>query len=374
MASLARRNLFHDKVRFAVTLAGIVFSVVLTSIQLGLFIGFTTATSNIIDNSRADLWVASKDLTHIENGLPFSERKLYQVLATPGVESAQKQIIQFGSWKRPNGAVESITLVGFNPDGVMGGPWNIVSGSIQDLKTADTVLIDELYRDKLGVTHLGQTVEIGGYRARVVGFTRNIRTFTTAPPVFSSFKNAQNYGGLKEEQTAYILVKALPGIDLTELKEELMARLKDVDVYTTAEFSRKQKFYWMFGTGAGFTVLIAALLGLLVGVVVVAQTIYAATVDHIREYGTLKAMGGSNGYLYRVIIKQATISGLIGYAIGMAISLIPIYLSQRGTTAIILPWQMGFGLLGLTLLMCIGASMVSINKVTQIDPAMVFKG
>ncbi|MCI0454069.1 MAG: ABC transporter permease [Candidatus Dadabacteria bacterium] len=374
MASLARRNLFHDKVRFAVTLTGIVFSVVLTSIQLGLFIGFTTATSNIIDNSRADLWVTSKELTHIENGLPFSERKLYQVLATPGVESAQKQIIQFGSWKRSNGAVESITLVGFNLDGVMGGPWNIISGSIQNLKTADAIIIDELYRDKLGVTHLGQTVEIGGYRARVVGFTRNIRTFTTAPPVFSSFKNAQNYGGLREDQTVYILVKARAGVDIKELKKELISRLRDVDVYTTAEFSRKQKFYWMFGTGAGFTVLIAALLGFLVGVVVVAQTLYAATVDHIREYGTLKAMGASNGYLYRVIIKQATISGLIGYAVGMAISLIPIYISQRGTTAIILPWQMGFGLLVLTLLMCIGASLVSINKVTQIDPAMVFKG
>ena len=83
MASLAQRNLFHDKVRFGVTLTGIVFSVILTSIQLGLFEGFSVATADIIAHSRADLWITSKDLTHIENGVPFSERKLYQILAIP---------------------------------------------------------------------------------------------------------------------------------------------------------------------------------------------------------------------------------------------------------------------------------------------------
>ena len=130
----------------------------------------------------------------------------------------------------------------------------------------------------------------------------------------------------------------------------------------------------MFGTGAGVTVLIAAALGLLVGIVVVAQTIYASTMDHIREYGTLKAMGASNGYLYRVIIKQAAISGLIGYVIGMSMSLFVSRASMQGTTAIILPPLIIAALLVLTLLMCIGASLVSINKVTRLDPAMVFRG
>jgi putative ABC transport system permease protein len=130
----------------------------------------------------------------------------------------------------------------------------------------------------------------------------------------------------------------------------------------------------MFGTGAGITVLIAAFLGLLVGVVVVAQTIYSATVDHIREYGTLKAMGASNFYLYRVIITQAFLSGLIGYAVGMSVALIVSYISLQGTTAIILPKELIGGLFVLTILMCISASVVSINKVTRIDPAMVFKG
>lgn len=374
MPSLARRNLFHDKVRFAVTLTGIVFSVVLSSIQLGLFVGFTRATSDIITKSNADLWIKSAGVPNMENGAPMSERKLYQVLGVEGVERAEKQIIQFGDWKKPNGAVEGCLLVGFDIRQEMGAPWNLVSGSIADLEQPDAVIVDELYQEKLGVTEIGQTVEIRGRRARIVGLTRGIRSFTTSPPVFTSFKNAQNYFGLREDQTIYILVRAAQGIAPEELKMRIANRVSDVDVLTRDEWAQVQSDYWMFGTGAGITVLIAAGLGLLVGVVVVAQTIYAATVDHIREYGTLKAMGATNAYIYKVIIKQAAISGVIGYAIGMTIALIVAHISQQGTTAIIVPPALVVGLFALTMLMCVSASVVSINKVTRIDPAMVFKG
>ncbi len=374
MASLAIRNLLHDRVRLTVTLVGIVFSVVLTSVQLGLFFGFMRATSDLIDHSNADLWVLSKGVTHLETAVPFSETKYYQVMAAPGVARVEKHMAGFGQWKKPNGAQEGILLVGYNLDSEMGAPWNLVEGNLAELKEPDAVIIDRLYQKKLGVTQLGQVVEIRGYRARVVGFTNGIRTFTTSPAVFTSFKNSQNYAGLREDQTMYLLVKAAPGADLQAVKREIESRVQEVDVYTAAEFSRKQAAYWLFGTGAGVTVLIAAGLGLLVGIVVVAQTIYASTMDHIREYGTLKAMGASNGYIYRVIIKQATISGLIGYAIGMSVSLVVSQGSLQGTTAIILPGAAIAGLLGLTMLMCIGASMVSINKITRIDPAMVFKG
>jgi putative ABC transport system permease protein len=374
MASLAVKNLLHDKVRLIVTLTGIVFSVVLTAIQLGLFAGFVNATSDVVNFSRADLWVTSKDVPNLENGVAFSERKLNQVRALPGVEEAQKQMVTFGQWKLPSGAEEGCLLIGFNPDSELGAPWKLTQGSAKDLEQPDAVIIDELYQKKLGVTQLGQVAEIRGHRARVVGFTRGIRTFTTSPPVFTSFKNAQNYFGLREDQTMYLLIKAAPNADLQQLKEQIKQNVKDVDVYTTPEFSQKQANYWMFGTGAGVTVLIAAALGLLVGIVVVAQTIYAATVDHIREYGTLKAMGATNAYIYRVIIKQAAMSGIVGYALGIAISLTAAYISQQGTTAIIISPQLAAALFALTMVMCVGASVVSINKVMTIDPAMVFKG
>ncbi len=374
MASIALKNLVYDKVRLSVTLVGIVFSVILSSVQLGLFVGFQTATADVIVHSNADIWITSKNLSNIEDGVPLSEKKLYQVLATPGVKNATKQIVQFGSWKKLNGADTGVMLVGFDLDDTMGAPWNLTQGSIADLRQPNAIIVDELYREKLGVSDIGQTIEIRGHQAKVVGFTRGIRTFTTSPTVFTDFKNAQNYFGLREDQTLYILVRAAEAVDLQKLKSDLQMNLKDVDVHTREELTKKQRDYWMFGTGAGITVLIAAGLGLLVGVVVVAQTIYSATVDHLKEYGTLKAMGATNFYLYRVIIAQAVTSGIIGYIVGMSASLLISYISLQGTTAIILPPLLVVALFGLTMLMCVVASMVSINKVTRIDPAMVFKG
>ncbi|NBO66082.1 MAG: FtsX-like permease family protein [Acidobacteria bacterium] len=171
-----------------------------------------------------------------------------------------------------------------------------------------------------------------------------------------------------------MLVRVAAGADLELVRQSLQARLAFVEVMTRAAFARKQAFYWMFETGAGISVLIAALLGLVVGVVVVAQTIYASTMDHLREFGTLKAMGASNGYLYGVIIRQALISGTIGYVIGILISLAVSETSLNTTTAIIIPWWLLLVLFVITQLMCVGASMVSINKVTRLDPAMIFKG
>lgn len=373
MSRLAVRNLLHDRIRLAITLTGVVFAVVLITVQTGLFMGFRKATSDIIDHSQSDLWIGAKDVPYVEGGMMFSERKRYQALATPGVRSVEKYIVQFASWLTPTGAKEGVLIVGFNTRTGIGGPWNIVEGRIEDLAAADAVIIDRVYQKKLGVKRLGQVVEITGRRARVVAFTQGIRSFTTMPPVFTSFKNALNYSRYNEEQTSFLLVHG-DGTDEQTLKQRLKTRLQDVDVFTTEEFSRRTRNYWLFQTGAGTSVLIAAALGLIVGVVVVAQTIYAATLDHIREYGTLKAIGANNGYLYRVILQQAAISAVVGYAVGMSIALTLAHLSRNSSITLILPASVVAGMFGLTLLMCASASLVSISKITKLDPAMVFKG
>lgn len=374
MPPLAQRNLFHDKVRLAVTLTGIVFSVVLIVVQLGLFLGFTTATSNLIDHSGADLWITSKNVPYVEQGVAFSERKLNQTRAVPGVVDAQKIIARWTQWKRHDGGEESVQIVGLNVDDILERPWNLVEGHVEDLKSPDAIILDELYKQKLGVTRVGEVFEIGGHRARVVGFTRGIRSFTTSPYVFTTFKNAQSYTGMREDQTLFILVKVAPGAKIEDVRRGILAAVKDVEVYTTAQFSHMTTFYWMFTTGAGVAVLIAAVLGLVVGFVVVAQTIYATTMDHVREYGTLKAMGAPNGYIYKVIMKQAAVSAVIGYGLGMIVSVFVVRASQEGGAAIMMPMPMAVSMFFVTLVMCVGAALVSINKVTRIDPAMVFKG
>jgi putative ABC transport system permease protein len=374
MVALARRNLLHDRVRLVVTLTGIVFAVVLSAIQLGLFVGFQRATSDVIAHAGADLWVKATGVTHLETAVTFSERKLYDLLATPGIAAAQKHIVRFGQWKRPDGGQESVLLIGVDPSGPMGQPWQLVAGSARALREPDAVIVDELYLSKLGIRGVGDTAEIGGHRARVVGLTRGIRTFTTSPPVFASFKHAQEFGPVAADQTTYLLARLAPGADAAAVAARVRASTTNVDVVLADEWRSAQERYWMFGTGAGITVLIAAALGLLVGVVVVAQTIYAATVDHIREYGTLKAMGATNAYLYRVILQQAALSAVAGYGIGIAVAFAASRASLSGTTAIIVEVPLATALFVLTLVMCLAASVVSINKVTRLDPAMVFKG
>lgn len=376
MALLARRNLFHDRVRFVVTLTGIVFALVLIIIQFGLFLGFTTTTSNNIDHSNADLWIVFHGVGYFDTSRAFSERKFYQVLGTPGVQQAEKYMQGFANWKRPDGRMENIQIIGFRPGSGLGEPWNISEGHVDDAKQEDAVLVDDLYKEKLGVSRIGDRVEIGRRRARIVGFTHGIRSFTTSPFVYTAFKNSENYTNpvSKEGDLSYILVKAAPGTTPGELRKRLSERVTDVDIYTREEFSERTRFYWMFTTGAGLAVLTAALMGLIVGVAVVAQTIYAATMDHIREYGTLKAMGATNRYLYRVLIEQAVWSAVLGYGLAMVVAHFVVQASESGGAVILMPLSMKIGMLFLAVLMCIAAALVSINKVTRLDPAMVFKG
>lgn len=374
MPPLARRNLFHDKVRLTVTLTGIVFAVVLIVVELGLFVGFTETTSTLIDHSGADLWVTSKHVPYIELGVPFSERKLYQVRAVPGVADAQKIIVRWTDWKRPDGRQESVQVVGLNPDAPLARPWNLVEGDVEDLKKPDAIIMDEIYKQKLGVTGRGEIFELRRHRARIVGFTRGIRSFTTSPYVFTTFKNAQDYTSIADDQTMFILVRTARGTSINQVRQGILSSVKDVDVFTSQEFSRMTQFYWMFTTGAGVAVLLAAVLGLVVGFVVVAQTIYATTMDHLREFGTLKAMGAPNSYVYKVILTQAAMSAVIGYVLGMAVSAFVVHASQKGGAAILLPTPMAIAMFFLTLVMCTGAALVSINRVTRLDPAMVFKG
>ena len=376
MASLAIKNLFHEKVRLVVTLTGIVFSVILTAVQLGIFQGFIAASTDIVGKSNADLWIVSQNVTHVEQGVEFSERNLYKVREVEGVGRAEKQIVSLGAqMKKSDGSDEGITLVGSDLDGGMGGAWNVVEGDTADLKKPDAIFVDQLYAEnKLGITKIGQTVEINKRRARVAGFTRGIRIFTSQPAVFTSFKNAQSFLNMREDETLYIVVKAKDGKDLTDLKNEIAAKLENVEVLTRSELVYRQGLYWVIGTGAGITVLVAAFLAIVVGVIIVAQTIYSATVDHIREYGTLKAMGATNFYLYKIIITQAVTSGLISFVIGIAASLVISRISYEGTLAIIVNWQLILALFALTILMCCGSSVVAIRKATTIDPAMVFKG
>jgi putative ABC transport system permease protein len=146
-----------------------------------------------------------------------------------------------------------------------------------------------------------------------------------------------------------------------------------VDVFTAPQLSHATQTYWLFTTGAGMALVIGALLGLLVGIVVVAQTLYATTVDRLPEYATLRAMGASNRYLQAIIIQQAVISAGLGYATGIGLAWLVTYAARDGSAALLMPWQLASSLGVVTVAMCVAAALLSIRKVMTICPTSVFR-
>lgn len=370
---IAWRNLAHDRVRLIVTLVGIVFSVVLMGMQAGLLLGFSQTTTGLIDHAKADLWMVPKGTLDVDLGTALDERRRFQALAVAGIRRAEPYLINFGRWKKPSGGVESIQLVGTPLDTELAGPWNLDVGQLEDLKKPDAVIIDRLYQKKLGVQAVGDTVEINGRRAKVVGFTKGVRTFTQSPYVFTSLSNARIYSGLPVTTAGYVLLSLLPGVDPQEVEAAIEARIPDVEVYAAKTFAKSSSDYWLYTTGAGFSLIISAILGLVVGIVIVAQTLYASTIDRLPEYATLKAMGAPSSYLYRIIVTQAGIAAGIGYTIGIVVVKVLVLGSAQASAAPVLPLWLALGLGALTLAMCVGAAVISIRKVMAIDPVGVFR-
>ena len=370
---LAWRNLAHDRSRFVVTLVGIVFAVVLIAMQIGLFLGFSDATTVIVRHTHADFWVVARGAQNFEISLPMKERELYLTRSVPGVAQAERLLVQFVPWKKPGGGDESIILVGFDLNSGLAGPWNLVAGRLEDLRQPDGVMVDRVYMEKLGIASTGTDLEINGMRARVVGFTQGIRSFTTSPWVFASFRTAQGFSRLAEDESNYVIGTFAPGADPVAVRATLAQALPRSDVYLSADFAARTRDYWMFTTGAGASVLVSALLGLLVGSVIVAQVLYATTVDHLTEFGTLSAMGAPRDFIYKVILGQAAISATLGHVPGIALALLLAEASALSAAVVLVPWELAIGLYGVTLAMCMLASLISIRKAMGIDPAMVFQ-
>ena len=274
---------------------------------------------------------------------------------------------------RSDGGTESVAMVGINPYRPIGGPWKLVEGRVEDLQQQDGVIIERLYAKKLGVAHIGDTAEIARQRVRVVGITEGIRTFTQSPYLFTSYRNAQRYTLRDDTRTTYVLIKLEPGADPAAVRTALKRRLGEVDVWQRGDFEWQTVKYWLVTTGAGSALLMAAVLGLVVGVVIVGQTLYASTVDRIDEYATLRAMGAPRRYLYAIIMKQATISAFLGYITGMATTTLLVIGSRHSPIAISLPPWTLLLLAGLTLGMCLLGAVISIRRVMHIDPTSVFR-
>jgi putative ABC transport system permease protein len=371
---IAYRNLFHDRMSLIVTLVGIVFSVVLVAIEVGLYKGSENKIATVLDKTDADLWIVPFGTKSFDDPSLLIGHEKYAALSTPGVAYAEDMIVSFSSWRKPEGGKKSFILVGL--DWPNGGtrPWNIDEGEIEDIELPNAVAVDRSYFKDLGIEGKGDYAEINSQRVQVTAVTKSIRSFTTLPYTFTPIATARRLTGASSSQATYVLVRLEPGADAEAIRSELQERMEGAEVLTHDEFRSRSIRYWMFSTGAGLALITGMVLGAIVGVVIVAQTLYASTKDHLNEFATLRALGASASYIHAVIMIQAILSAVLGYAAGMLLAMLAIYrLSVRvPTLTIVMTPKIAAYLFALTLGMCIFAAITAIRKVTRIDPAGVF--
>lgn len=373
---LAIKTMFHEKMRFLITLMGITFSTILVLTQVGIYLGMMSNATAIIRNTPVDIWVASKNIQNFDFANPIPEERINKVRAIPEVESADKLIMTWGFIKLQNGGKEQVQIVGYNPDTGVGAPWNIIFGDITDVKGGRYMILDKTSEQRLGRLEVNSVWELSDKRFKLVGLSNGIKSFTTSPIVFMSYNQASIMasGPVQEGQTSFVVAKLKDKSKANKVAETLRALLKDNDVFTKDEFVWKTVMYWTVQTGIGLGFFLTAILGLVVGGSIVGQTIYANTMEHLKEFGTLKALGARNSDIYKVIFSQAGINAILGYIIGALFiaatrggiekSGVPIYLDMR----IVIGF---FFVISFT---CLLSAFFSVRKVRTIEPAMVFKG
>ena len=373
MVSLARKNLFHDRLRFVITVAGVAFAVTLVLVQVGLFMGILDKSTVTIRHAAADLWITSRNTPNVDFARSFPETAVLRARSTPGVARADNLIVSFMNIQLPTGALEGALVYALEDFAAWNLPWRVPEGSAADLRRGYALLIDRSAALRYGPFAVGEQREILGRRFRIVGTTEEAASFTTTPIVFMDYRNAQELQETLRGSTTYVLVKLARGADPLAVQAELRRRLPYNDVLTRDEWARQSRDYWVRSTGLGMSIGVTVFLGILVGIVIVAQTLYTSAVEHIKEFGTVKAIGGSNLAIYRILGEQALIAAVIGFALGALLS----YAARPLMAAIHLNVLLSPGFSAVvfagTLLMCLGAALFSFRRVSAIDPALVFR-
>ena len=375
---VAIKALLADRGKLLTSLSGVIFSVVLVNLQGGLLLGMIQKASLLVDFGRADIWVGHRHTTNVDMGTYIPERWIHRIRGVWGVERAEPYLVMFGQVLMRDGRFENTVIIGSAPASLMGNAWIMADGDSRAIRVPDGILVDVFDAARLGNCRIGDLLELNNRRAKVVGMTRGIVSFTTNPYLFTTLERARKtYGansGVPRDQCSYFLVKAKPGVDIPDLCARIRARVPELDVYDRQTYSWICMDFWLTRTGIGISFGLAAFLGLLVGLAVVAQTLYASVTERIKEFGTLKAMGASDRCVARFILAQALGNAALGSVVGLLISLLIARTMSSARAPIVLTVPISAASVLLVVLVCVVAAWVPYWRIRRIDPASVLRG
>ncbi len=374
MARVGLRMALHDRMKFTAALIGVVFAVLLSNQQAATFLAIVNRNVMVVDaNPDVDIWITPPQTEILQPGKLLSQAPLDQARGMPGVAWAEPILIGGATISRPEGGSEQAVLIGTRGPAWRGGPFNVVAGSRDALAEPDSMIFEDSDREKFGGLNLGSVREVNGRRIKVVGFTWGLVPFGPSSYAFADFDLARELMHTDADQSSVILVGVKPGVDRALVARELQKRMGTEQVSTSDEFRRTLVDYMLTKTPIGVVLGSSTVIGLLVGFVMVALTMFSAVLDNLREFGTLKALGATTLDLVGLLWAQAIVYGLLGAVVGSVLVGRVAVATRSAQIAMQLPPELLLATAGIAVLLCLVTSSVAVLRVRSIEPAMVFR-
>ncbi|QDU21483.1 ABC transporter permease [Urbifossiella limnaea] len=380
---VALKMLTGDRTKYFGIVFGVSFAALLMAQQSAIFCGLMrNTTSQIRDIQGADLWVMDKNVQFIDDVKPLSENDLYRVRGVPGVKWAVRLYKGLGRARLTDGNFQQVIILGLDNATLVGAPppWRVLHGSVEDLRRPDAVFIDEfgwryLFGDEPFVPG-AKTLELNDRRAVIVGVCECSPTFQTFPILYCTYSQALQFIPQERKTLSFVLAKAEDGVSPQEVGQRIEAQTghkaltDDAFVWTTIG-------YYLKRTGIPINFGITVALGFVVGCAIAGQTFYLFTIENLKQFGALKAMGVGNLRLVGMILLQAAVVGVIGYGIGVGGAALFGYVFERvvktAPPAFYFPWQ----ILALTAVavavIVTAAALVSMRRVLFLEAGVVFR-
>jgi len=374
-------QLKHKPLRLLVALSGIAFAVLLIMMQLGFRSALFESAVRFHERLDYDIALFSPDSVFIVRPQPFSIRRLYQTLAFDGVEDVTPVYIFPSVWKNPwNNLRRSIQTIGVNPDKLFLDRDDYRQLSPL-LKQQDVLLFDRAGRPEYGpvaaTIDAGKAVvtEVNNREIEVVGLFKMGTSFGIDGTIITSDDNwLRLFPGRPRNEIQLGLIRLQDGVNPDFVRDALAEYLPDdVLVMTRQQFVQREKDYWSGATPIGYIFAFGAIMGFVVGAIIVYQILFADVSEHLNEYGTLRAMGYKNSFVSGIVLQQAAILAVLGYLPGLAIvywlydqaaeaTNLPLYITLERALIVFL----------MTLAMCAFSGLLAARKVRRLDPADVF--
>src|SRR5215467_12586593 len=381
MSFVALRMLTHDRAKYLGLIFAIAFSTFLLENQTSIFASIMKRTSNLIlDVTDADIWVMDNKTQYVDEVRALTDNDLYRVRGVPGVRWAVRLFKGQPRAKAPDGRFRVTILMGVDDASLAGAPEKrkMILGSVESLRDPDAVIID------LAGYHfffpgqpleLGKTFEMNDHRAKVVGVVDASAPFTTFPIFYSRYSDALNFVGQERKMLSFVLVKADSTVSLNELCGRIRAAT-GLQAMASDQFGWMTIWYYIRNTGLPINFGLTVAVALIVGTVVAGQTFYIFTIENLKQFGALKAIGTTNVRIIGMILLQALLVGVIGYALGMGLtaSFFTVFERQEATRGIFLLWEVLEITAAVDLLIVLVASFLSVRRVLVLEPAVVFRG